>query len=58
MPQYITFLTHVLIFVKLSKGTATLEPELTQHSKPTFVWVYIADMCGYIQSNMRVRTYS
>ena len=30
------------------KGTTTLEPEPTQHSKPTFVWVYIADTCGYI----------
>jgi len=30
------------------KGTATLEPKPTQHSKPTFVWVYIAGTCGYI----------
>jgi len=27
---------------------ATLEPEPTQHSKPTFVWVYIAGTYGYI----------
>jgi len=26
---------------------ATLQPEPTQHSKPTFVWVYIAGTCGY-----------
>jgi len=32
----------------LSGGTATLEPEPTQHSKPTFVWVNIADTSGYI----------
>jgi len=25
---------------EFGKGTATLEPEPTQHSKPTFVWVY------------------
>ena len=25
----------------VSEGMATLEPELTQHSKPTFVWAYI-----------------
>ena len=31
-----------------SKGTATLEPEPIQHRRPTFVWVYIADTCGYI----------
>ena len=31
-----------------SKGKATLEPEPTKHSKPTFVWVHIADTCGYI----------
>jgi len=35
-----------------------MEPEPTQHSKPTSVWVYITDMCGYIQSDMRVHTYS
>ena len=35
------------------KGTATLEPEPTQHSKPTFVWVYIAGTCGYIQTDNR-----
>jgi hypothetical protein len=40
----------------MCKGTATLEPELTQHSKPTFVWVYITDTCGNIESDMRVRT--
>jgi len=40
-----------------SWGTATLDPEPTQHSKPTFVWAYIADTCGYIQSDMRVHTY-
>jgi len=32
----------------LHKGTATLETGLTQHGKPTFVWVYIAGTCGYI----------
>jgi hypothetical protein len=26
----------------VSEGMATLEPEMTQHSKPTFVWTYIA----------------
>jgi hypothetical protein len=31
-----------------SKGTAALEPEPTQHSKPTFAWVYIARTCDYI----------
>jgi hypothetical protein len=31
-----------------AEGTATLEPEPTQHSKPTFVWVDIAGTCGYI----------
>ena len=41
----------------MCKGTATLEPELTPHSKPTFVWVYIADSCGYIESDTRVRTF-
>jgi len=30
------------------KDTATLQPEPTQHSKPTFVWVHIAGTCGYI----------
>jgi hypothetical protein len=30
------------------KGKATLEPEPTQHSKPTVVWVYIAETCGHI----------
>jgi len=28
--------------VALCKAEATLEPEPTQHSKPTFVWTYIA----------------
>jgi len=36
----------------------TLARTDTQHSKPTFVWVHIADKCGYIQSDMRVHTYS
>jgi hypothetical protein len=31
-----------------AEDTATLEPEPTQHSKPTFVWVYIAGTFGYI----------
>jgi hypothetical protein len=25
-----------------SEGTATFQPEPTQHSKPTFVWAYIS----------------
>jgi hypothetical protein len=31
-----------------SRCTVTLEPEPTQHSKPTFVWIYIAGTSGYI----------
>ena len=34
--------------VARSKATVTLEPETIQHSKTTFVWVYIAHTCGYI----------
>jgi hypothetical protein len=30
------------ITLQAAKAAATLEPEPTQHSKPTFVWAYIA----------------
>jgi len=33
---------------RLGSARPAVEPEPTQHSKPTFVWVYIAGTCGYI----------
>jgi len=42
----------------MRKGTATLELERTQDSKPPFLWVYMADTCGNILGDMRVHIYS